>query len=110
MVDLKMNGNLKPAANTAESPKSLKSETTESAIILSWNEPQKNIDGSTPANILGYNVYRFSDKPENAKALNQSPINDTKFLDKSFTNISFLFTRCNSCHSSCNKKIIIENM
>ena len=75
---------IEPAANTAEAPKSLTSETTESSIILKWNEPQKNVDGSTPANILGYNVYRFSDKPENAKALNQSPINDTKFSDKSF--------------------------
>lgn len=75
---------IEPTAKTAEAPKSLTAETTEQAIILKWVEPQTNVDGSTPANILGYNVYRFTDKPENAKILNQSPITTPTFSDKSF--------------------------
>ncbi len=75
---------IEPTAKTAEAPGNLTAKTTEPAIVLDWDEPQKNVDGSTPPNILGYNIYRFSDKPENAKMLNQSPITDTEFADKSF--------------------------
>lgn len=75
---------IEPSAKTADSPKSLNSVITEQAIILKWTAPQTNVDGSTPANILGYNIYRFPDKPENARILNQSPITDTEFSDKSF--------------------------
>ena len=75
---------VEPVAKIADSPKSLTSETTEQAIILKWTAPQINVDSSTPANILGYNIYRFTDKPENSKILNQSPITETEFSDKSF--------------------------
>lgn len=75
---------IEPTAKTAEAPSDLKAKTTEQAIVLNWNAPNKNVDGSTPANILGYNIYRFTDKAENAKALNQSPITQTEFSDKTF--------------------------
>ena len=69
---------------TADSPKSLSAAATEQSINLKWLEPTANVDGSTPANILGYNIYRFTDTRETAKILNQSPITGTDFSDKSF--------------------------
>lgn len=75
---------VEPTAKTADSPKSLTAETLEQSINLKWLEPSRNVDGSTPANILGYNIYRFTDTRENAKLLNQTPITDANFSDKSF--------------------------
>ena len=75
---------IEPTAKTAEAPNTLTSTITEQAINLKWIEPQKNVDGTTPVNILGYNIYRFSDKLENAKPLNQTPVTEATFADKTF--------------------------
>lgn len=75
---------IEPTAKTAEAPNNLIVKLSETAINLNWNEPQKNIDGSTPTNILGYNIYRFSDNQENAKILNTSPLTAANFADKTF--------------------------
>lgn len=32
-------------------------------VVLTWGAPTANADGSTPANVLGYNVYRSSKLP-----------------------------------------------
>ncbi|CAN5478858.1 hypothetical protein BH10ACI1_BH10ACI1_14630 [soil metagenome] len=75
---------IKPNANIAEAPKSLSAELTEKAIVLNWTEPTANIDGSIPANIIGYNIYRFTDKRETARLLNKSPITSPNYFDKTF--------------------------
>lgn len=75
---------IEPTAKTALPPKDLTIRSTEDAIILNWQEPQTNVDGTTPANILGFNIYRYSDKAENAKLLNQTPFNGSEFADKTF--------------------------
>ena len=54
---------LEPASRVASSPTSLSTEITQDAVKLNWTAPAANVDGSTPPNILGYNVYRStSDK------------------------------------------------
>ncbi len=75
---------IEPTAKTAEAPNNLTATLSETAVNLNWNEPQKNVDGTTPANILGYNIYRFSDNTENAKILNTSPQTAANFADKTF--------------------------
>ncbi len=75
---------IEPTAKTAEAPLNLMAKLTETAVNLTWNEPQKNVDGTTPANILGYNIYRFSENRENSKILNSSPITTANFADKTF--------------------------
>lgn len=62
-------------------------EESETAITLRWQPPAANIDGSTPVNLLGYNVYRTS--PSETEQ-SQTPINDTlvqgnQFADKNFS-------------------------
>ena len=63
-------------------------EVTQSAVTLRWQPPSVNVDGSTPANLLGYNVYRAA-RAQNEPAqtpLNNAPLaaNTNRFSDPSF--------------------------
>lgn len=75
---------IEPAAKIAESPDLKPAAVSENAIKLSWNAPKTNVDGTSPANILGYNVYRSLDSEDSQKILNNSPLMTTEFLDSSF--------------------------
>src|ERR1041385_3205350 len=79
---------MEPAARVAEPPTVVQTgnEYSETAITLTWTPPAKNIDQSTPPNILGYNVYRvLESKPEvDPKPLNREPVTGTQFADKTF--------------------------
>lgn len=86
---------IEPAARIAEAPTSFSAKITEPAIILDWNAPEMNVDGSKPANILGYNIYRSPTEKETAKLLNTTPLNQTQYSDKlfEFGKDYFYFTR-----------------
>lgn len=75
---------LEPAARVAAAPTSLSAAITQDAIRLEWQAPMANVDGSTPASLLGYNVYRSSSADVPGKLLNKTPISDTKFEDEFF--------------------------
>lgn len=79
---------IEPAARIALPPTLISTdrEVSEDAITITWQPPAANIDGSTPVNLLGYNVYRVSES-ENVDS--QSPITDslvsgTQYQDKNF--------------------------
>jgi predicted phage tail protein len=77
---------IEPAARLAQPPANLSVRESETAINLSWSAPTANIDGSTPVNLLGYNLYR-AQPVANAAApapVNSSLINETSFADKNF--------------------------
>jgi hypothetical protein len=80
---------IEPAARIARPPTLQKTdkEVGEHAITISWLPPTANIDGSTPINLLGYNVYRMD---ESQSGPTQAPINSalvsgTEYVDKNFT-------------------------
>src|SRR5207244_9698646 len=75
-----------PAAKIAEPPTNGEKKESETAITISWESPKANIDGSTPVNLLGYNVYRIAaSQPQSGKSpLNQAPISANQFQDRSF--------------------------
>jgi fibronectin type 3 domain-containing protein len=77
---------MEPAAKVAEPPTNVREEESETAITISWEAPRTNIDGSTPVNLLGYNVYRtVAAQPEvSQKPINQELIATTKYQDRSF--------------------------
>jgi hypothetical protein len=75
---------IEPAANIAANPSDLKTEVTQEAISLSWTAPGSNVNGTKPANIIGYNVYRSASEKEAGTLLNKTPVTDTKFADKYF--------------------------
>lgn len=75
---------LEPAARIASAPGTLSTGLSQEAIRLSWTAPTANVDGTTPANILGYNVYRSESETTPAKLLNQTPVSDAAFEDRFF--------------------------
>lgn len=92
---------LEPAAGIAQAPTSLAATATQEAIDLKWNAPQANVDGTSPANIIGYNVYRSMSKTEPAKLLNNIPVLETQYPDRGFefTKDHFYFVRAISLGS-----------
>ncbi len=74
---------IEPTSKVADKPFNPIAVVLETAIKLSWNAPEINVDGSKPANILGYNVY-VSNEEKEAVLKNRTPIRDTEFLDKVF--------------------------
>jgi fibronectin type 3 domain-containing protein len=77
---------MEPAAKVANPPTVTGHEDSETAITIKWDPPTKNTDGSTPVNLLGYNVYRvLESKPDpDPKPLNQEPVTATQYADKTF--------------------------
>ncbi len=73
---------IEPTAKSAEQPTLVDSRISQDAISLTWNAPQKNVDGSQPVNILGYNIYRTEN--EVTKILNKTPITSNGFEDTFF--------------------------
>ncbi len=66
-------------------PTGLSAKITESSLNLRWTAPLENMDGSKPARIAGYNIYktentgRFPSTP-----LNREPVQSPEFEDRSF--------------------------
>ena len=78
---------LEPAARIALPPVIIATgkEVSEDAITISWQPPSANIDGSTPVNLLGYNIYRISDTDtELVQPINDSLISATQYRDRNF--------------------------
>ena len=77
---------IEPAAKIAEPPTITDAEKSATAVTVIWNPPAANIDGSTPVNLLGYNVYRVE---KSQAEIGQTPINSkivtgTRFSDQAF--------------------------
>lgn len=93
---------IEPTARIADAPTSLFAKITEPAIILEWQAPEMNVDGTKPANIIGYNIYRSPVEKETAKLLNATPLTKPEYLDNSFEfgKDYFYFTRTVSLGSN----------
>lgn len=75
---------MEPAARVAAMPTSLSVQVTQEAIRLVWLQPLENVDGTTPANIIGYNVYRSAGETEPGQLLNRQTLPDASFADTDF--------------------------
>lgn len=78
---------IEPAASIAQPPSLLATaRVAEDAITIFWQPPAANIDGSTPVNLLGYNVYRMyeSQTEPNQQAINSPLVSGTEYVDKHF--------------------------
>lgn len=74
---------IEPASRIARPPTDLASKVTQNFIEITWNQPSQNIDGSTPANVLGFNIYRTEEKNVQ-RMLNNSPLTSDDFADRVF--------------------------
>jgi hypothetical protein len=81
---------IEPSARVAQPPTltATGKELTESAITINWTPPAANIDGSTPVNLLGYNVYRLDEKQ---RASADTPLNNTLVAGTQFADQNFQF-------------------
>lgn len=78
---------MEPAAKVAEPPTIITTgkESSETAITITWEAPKANTDGSTPVNLLGYNIYRSSAQVKSVQGpLNPEPISGTQYQDRTF--------------------------
>lgn len=77
---------LEPSPGIAIPPGGLKiTDQKQDEITLSWNAPETNVDGSQPATVVGYNIYRRNAKKNSAGGpLNSEPLADTAFVDSKF--------------------------
>jgi hypothetical protein len=77
---------IEPAARIAQAPTLTKKDEAENGITITWQPPAANIDGSTPANLLGYNVYRMDESQTEISPtpLNTAPVAGTQYTDKDF--------------------------
>ena len=75
---------IEPTARVAEKPSLETTSVTQEKILLQWRAPLSNVDGTQPANILGYNVYRIDQANPNGRLLNASPVTKTSYDDEFF--------------------------
>jgi hypothetical protein len=75
---------LEPAARVANAPASLSTSVSQDAITLGWTAPTQNVDGTSPVNIVGYNIYRSPSANQAGTLLNKTPVNATTYADSSF--------------------------
>ncbi|HEX6731305.1 MAG TPA: fibronectin type III domain-containing protein [Pyrinomonadaceae bacterium] len=75
---------IEPAAQIAQPPVLQNANVTEDTVTLTWQPPSANIDGSTPVNLLGYNIYRLDEsQSESAQTpLNSALVSGTQYADK----------------------------
>lgn len=76
---------IEPTSKIAEAPQNVSAKAFQESIEINWSAPFQNIDGSTPPNVLGYNIYRTSAGDEQIpKLLNSSPVTSTNYSDAFF--------------------------
>jgi hypothetical protein len=72
------------AVSVANPPASLSHEVAQDAVTLTWTEPTGNVDGTEPANLIGYNIYRSPSEKVAGTLLNRQPVAGPEFRDEAF--------------------------
>jgi uncharacterized protein len=70
-------------------PEGFVAEGAQDRIALRWRKPDRNTDGSEPARIAGYNIYRSED----SKAFPSTPLNSSPVTTNEYSDTSFQFDR-----------------
>lgn len=75
---------IEPEAKVAAAPTSLSATVSQDAMLLKWNAPDANADGTTPVNLRGYNIYRSDSRNAAGKLLNKNAVPRSEFADPTF--------------------------
>lgn len=77
---------VEPAARVALPPHDLKATAPgQDLVALIWSAPEANVDGTKPASLAGYNVYRrFAKRETGGELLNDEPVTEPAFNDTRF--------------------------
>ncbi|MBI1762523.1 MAG: hypothetical protein HYR56_13905 [Acidobacteria bacterium] len=71
-----------PLTELASAPPHPSFTLTQTELVITWSPPETNENGTRPANIAGYNLYRKTGA--NVTKLNAQPLKDTRYVDKAF--------------------------
>lgn len=77
---------VEPAPGISLPPTALRAaEPMQDQIVLSWDAPLSNVDGTQPPSIIGYNVYRRNARRSAlSDPLNSEPVTESTFVDNKF--------------------------
>lgn len=74
---------IEPTERVAQNPVAVKAALGEEAITVTWTAPDRNINGSTPANVMGYYIYRKKANDSFIR-LTSTPLTKTEYNDQFF--------------------------
>ena len=77
---------IEPFPTVATAPDSVRViDRAQDAITLSWSAPESNVNGTQPAAVVGYNIYRWNARRGRPREpLNDEPIPNQSFVDRRF--------------------------
>src|SRR5262249_20516789 len=75
-------GMIQPLLNLALPPAKLAAKQFETQIEITWDPPAGNMNETSPANVVGYNVYRRQGGAFNR--INAEPLREPRFADRNF--------------------------
>lgn len=84
-ADLSNYAMILPLTDVAAPPAGVAAAQTEREIVITWQPPPRNANGTTPVNLAGYNIYRKTVGSEAPPTrLNRAPIAEPRFSDQLF--------------------------
>ena len=73
---------IEPLLNLALPPARLEAKQVETQIEITWDPPNGNMNETSPANVVGYNIYRGQGGAFNK--VNADPLLEPRFVDRNF--------------------------
>lgn len=76
---------IEPVPGIARPPTALAVAQAQDEVTLTWTPPTENVDGTVPAQVVGYNIYRAKPNAERlGRPLNDRLVTGTQFVDRRF--------------------------
>jgi hypothetical protein len=73
---------IEPLLNLALPPARMEAKQVETQIEITWDPPNSNMNETSPANVVGYNIYRRQGGAFNK--VNADPLLEPRFVDRNF--------------------------
>src|SRR5262245_8323440 len=73
---------IEPLLNLAQPPAKLTAKQAETQIEIAWDQPEGNMNETSPANVAGYNIYRRQGGAFDK--INPEPLREPRFVDRNF--------------------------
>lgn len=81
-ADFSNYADITPLTDLASAPVNLQATLTQTELRLSWAPPPANENGTAPANVAGYNLYRRAG--DSFVKINAQPLSEPRFVEKAF--------------------------
>lgn len=76
---------IEPVPGIARPPTMLSTTQAQDEVTLTWTPPTENVDGTVPAQVVGYNIYRAKPNAERlGRPINDRLVTEPRFVDRRF--------------------------